>query len=134
MRVTNVAKVAQVADVSEKNNFYFQYPVHTHSVIARIASVLMKMITGESPHPEIFQTVRTAFEFLKSVSQESISDFETLTVLRILHQLGYIARDSVTETFLQNPTEWSIELLKKITESRTVLIGLINKGLAESQL
>src|SRR3989344_1897416 len=70
----------KVTNVVERGNFFFEYPKYCHRTLAQISSVLLQMITGESPHPEIFQTVKTGFEFLKSLKEADISSLETLMV------------------------------------------------------
>ena len=134
----------KMTNAIEKNNFFFDCPSYARKTVAQVGSLLLKMITGESPHPEIFQTVLTGFEFLKNIAdppsrsfgkaKENISNFEILLVLRILHQLGYVSLDSSNRVFLIGNTEWNDELLKKVSESKIILVGLINKGLKESQM
>ena len=131
----------KVTNVVEKGSFYFEYPEYSHQVVAQVATLLLKMITGEAPHPEIFQTVQSGFEFLKNVLQKDISNFETLMVLRILYELGYVSSHTHTqgnpvyvEVFLKNVTEWNSELLEEVAENKLVLVSLINKGLKESHL
>jgi len=124
----------KITNVLEKNNFFFDLPEHGREVLARIISVLIQMIPGESPHPEIFQTVRSGFEFLKTVLQEDIFSFECLMILRILYQLGYVVSDSNTEIFLNEQNLWNAELLAQISPRKALLISLINKALKESQL
>ena len=124
----------KVTNVVDEGSFYFEYPEYCHKVLAQISFVLLKMIQGETPHPEIFQTVRSGFEFLKNVTEKDISNFEILSVLRILHQLGYVAKDSNTEIFFENIAEWNNSLLEKIAENKNSLVGLINKALKESHM
>ena len=124
----------KITNVVEKGSFFFQYPEYSHGIIAQITFLLLKMITGEAPHPEIFQTVRTSFEFLKFVQEKDILNFEILAVLRILYQLGYVSFDSNNEVFLKSGTEWNNQLIQKIGKSKPTLVGLINKGLKESHL
>jgi len=116
------------------NNFYFDVPEYSKVLLARVGAVLLQMITGESPHPEIFQTVVSGFEFLKTIEKKNISEFETLIVLRILYELGYVVKNDDTEIFLKEPNEWNNEILTKVGEQKVVLVALINKALKESQL
>ena len=60
----------KITNVVEKGSFYFDMPEHSHKVLAQVVWVLLKMIQGESVHPEIFQTVKSGFEFLKSLSEK----------------------------------------------------------------
>lgn len=124
----------KITSVKDIDNFFFNYPDYSHKVLARVSSLLLQMITGESPHPEIFQTVRTGFENLNSVKENEIEIFEALIVLRILYLLGYVAKSDLTEEFLNNTLDWDTELLKKVAENKTNIISLINKALKESHL
>lgn len=124
----------KITNVVEKGSFFFEYDEHFHKTVSQIASVLLQMIQGESPHPEIFQTVKTGFEFLKSLNEKDISNFETLLVLRVLFELGYVVKDLETEIFLNDTVEWENELLEKIGENKIEIVGLINKALKESHL
>jgi DNA repair protein RecO len=124
----------KITNVSERNNFYFDLPEFSKKVLARIASTLLQMIPGESEAPEIFYTVVSGLEFLKSAPEKDISEFETLAVLRILYQLGYVVSDTDTEIFLKEPNIWNLELLQKISDKKPAIVGIINKALKESQL
>lgn len=124
----------KITNVVEKSNFYFGFPEYTHKVLAQVSSVLLKMIQGESPNPEVFRTVKSGFEFLKSVEEKNILNFEMLMVLRILKELGYVVTNSDTEIFLSNIEEWGTEIFEKINEKKSVIVEIINKALKESQL
>lgn len=124
----------KITNVVEKGSFFFEYKEHLHKTVSQVAFLLLKMIQGETPHPEIFQTVKTGFDFLKSLSEKDISNLETLMVLRILYQLGYVVVNSETEIFLKETVEWDNELVEKVGENRIGIIGIINKALNESHL
>ena len=124
----------KITNVVEKENFFFNYPGFSHKVLSQVASVLLKMIPGESPHKEVFQIVKSGFEFLKILQEKDILNFETLIVLRILHQLGYVESGQEINFFLKNKEEWSGSILEKVSQDRGNLIFIINKALRESQL
>jgi|SRR3989344_2037974 len=124
----------KLTNVSEKGSLFFDYQKHAHEVLGHIFFILLKTITGELPHPEIFETVRTGFEFLKNLPEEEIKKFEVLLVLRILYELGYVAQSSDTGVFLADLNVWNNELLQKISEKKKVLVEVINKALKESHL
>ncbi|MES2213737.1 MAG: recombination protein O N-terminal domain-containing protein [Patescibacteria group bacterium] len=124
----------KVTNVLEKENFFFSCPEYSHRVLAQVTAVLLKMIQGEDPHPDIFHVVRTGFQFLKSVSEKDIQYFEYLFVLRILYYLGYVVSDSETEVFLKESMVWNVEILQEIIPKKGVLLHIINKALKESQL
>lgn len=122
----------KITNVVSKGSFYFDYPKYTHKVMSQITFVLMQMIQGETPQKEVFEIVKKSFEFLKDVLEEDVSNFETLVVLRILNELGYVVKDSTTEVFLNN--EWNDGLLGKVKENKIAIVGVINKALKASHL
>jgi len=124
----------KITNAVEKNNFYFDAPLEARAVIAHIVALILKMIPGEEPHPEIFQTVQTGFSFLSSIEKNNIQNFECLSVLRILYHLGYVDKNAETEKFLADTHEWTVPLLELVGKSRLALVSIINKGLSESQL
>lgn len=124
----------KLTSVSYKRNFFFDVSGEYRRVIAQVSSVLVKMIPGEAPHPEIFKIVKTGFEYLGSISKESISNFEYLVILRLLYQLGYVVKDNNTGIFLDNPVLWNNELLNKVKDRKKILIELANKAFKASHL
>ena len=124
----------KVTNAVEKGNFYFDLPEYSRRVLCQISSVLLQMIQGETPHPEIFQTVKTGFEFLGTLSEKDVGNFEVLTVLRILYQLGYVAKDETTETILKDMNVWDEKLLQAVSENKIYIVAQVNKALQESHL
>lgn len=124
----------KITNVVEKGNFFFDCPKSSHKVLAQVTSVLLKMIQGETPHKEVFQVVRSGFEFLKSIPEKSLSSFEILSVLRILYELGYVAKNPDMKMFLDNTKEWGDETLKVAGFEKIRLVGVINNALKESQM
>ncbi len=115
-------------------NFFFDVPEHSRVTLSQVSKTLLAMTPGESPHPEIFEIIKTGFEFLKTISKKDISLFEALIMLRILHELGYVAKEANTEHFLENSTDWSEGVLQKVGEKKQTVVALANKALKESQL
>jgi DNA repair protein RecO len=124
----------KITNVIGKGNFFFEFPKEFHKVLAQIGAVLLQMIQGESPHKEIFYTVKSGFEFLKDLTKEQIQSFEILAVFRILYELGYIAKDNETKIFILDNDMWSMELLFSVDQNKKMLIERINKALKESHL
>ncbi len=124
----------KTTNVVGKDNFFFGSPDFTHKVLNQITVMLLKMIQGETPHPEIFETIETGFQYLKNIEEKDTQNFEVLTVLRVLYELGYVAKTEETEAFLTNNSEWNEELLTIIGTNKAKLVQVINKSLKESQL
>lgn len=122
----------KITNVVSRGSFYFGYPEYTHRVISQISFVLMQMIQGEIPQKEVYEIINSGFEYLKQVPENYISEFETLTVLRILNELGYVVRDLTTEKFLNN--EWNEKVLSEVRENKIAVVSVINKALKASHL
>lgn len=124
----------KVTNVASLENFYFGLPEYTHKVLAQVVSLLIQMMPGESQHVAIFSLIKNAFVELKNVSKENMENFEMLVVLRVMFELGYVARNPNIEKFLNDFNNWNTELLHSVSQSRVVLASTINKALKESQL
>ena len=124
----------KVTNVASTENYYFESPEYAHKTLAQIVSLLIKMIPGEAIHPAVFSLVKNAFVELKNIDKENISNFEMLVVLRIMFELGYVAKNPEIENFLNNDKNWNKDTLESVAKARITLAGIINNALKESQL
>ncbi len=124
----------KVTNAVEKESFFYDSPEYSRRVLSQVTIVLLQMIQGESPHKEVFETIVSGFEFLKSMSEKDVTNFETLAVLRILRELGYVVSDSGTSAYFEDMSEWNPDLLEKIGENKKNIVAVINKALKESHL
>ena len=76
--------------------------------------------------------MKSGFDFIKNVKEENISSFEALIVLRVLHELGYVAKDQEIVKYFSS--EWETDLLEKVGKEKLHIVGIINKAMKESQL
>ncbi len=123
-KVTNVASI---------ENYFFESPEHTHKVMAQIVTLLIKMMPGEESHPAVFSLVKSAFTEIKSIKKEDLESFEMLVVLRIMFELGYVAKNSEIEIFLKD-NNWENDILREVSVNRNILLMVVNKAIKESQL
>ena len=124
----------KVTNAVSKENFYFDQPIFVQKLVSQLSEVLLRMMPGEEKHREVFSIVSSGFSELKNISENNIANFETLIMLRFLYHLGYIDKNSETEKFLQNYSDWGDGVLAEVSAPRLSLVSLINKGLKESQL
>src|SRR3989344_3482574 len=103
----------RITNVGDLGSYFFNYPEAHRRILAQISDLLMKMISGELTHP---------------------ADFEALLVLRILYELGYVAKSEEIHIFIKNISDWRQELVELAGEKKTVIVGLINKAIKESHL
>ncbi len=107
-----------------------------NELIARIASLLQRLLNGEEPHSELFDCIESANAFIMSapdLDNEEIQALESLIVIRILHHLGYIG-DATDLNGHVRSAEFSRELIAELKGKRTSMNQHINKALRESHL
>ena len=124
----------KITNVVGKESFYFDAPDYSQKVLAQISSILLRTITGELPHPKIFQTVKSGFKLLKSLSGEDASNLEVLMALRVLHELGYVGSSPGTSSYLENLDSWDKALLSNVAKGKKEIVEIINRAIKESHL
>lgn len=124
----------KVTNAISKQNFFFEAPVFAQKFISQISTILVRMMPGEEAHKEIFDIIKSGFEYLNNIKEDNIQNLEILIMVRILYHLGYVSSDNYIHDFLSENEEWSEELLLKVKENKKLLVEKINKGLKESQL
>ena len=130
----------------------------TKELIARVALLLGRLLQGEEPHSELFDTLSVFFTFLDSYSSQTIDSnmskldssssnsslienndsemfktLESLIVIRILHRLGYVATIPELKEIIES-NEVTVEKLLSLKEQRISMNQHINKALRESHL
>jgi DNA repair protein RecO len=100
----------------------------------RIARLLLRLVQGEEPVPELYRAVREGLLFLASAANEQDAQaVECVLVLRVLAQLGYLPHTPALTPFIQD-TFFSIELAAEAARSRSLLVRTINESLQQSGL
>ena len=109
---------------------------HKLKLIARISLLLKRLLHGEDAHPELFGHIDSCRILLANtdrISEDQLKVLESVTVLRIMHSLGYVGSVAVAdESILAGRID--MLLLDGISEKRMVINQLINKALRESHL
>lgn len=108
---------------------------HTQlQTVARIFSLLERLLRGESADPKLFMVLDVGVRFLGTCSTDDrLRDAEIVLVLRILHQLGYVG-DGVALASYTVENHWDDALLIRVQQERSSVLKVINHGLRESQL
>ena len=100
------------------------YSEKSGKIIARTASLVMRLVKGEEANEEVFRALTRAYDLLSLKSEKlDYKVIELLSVARILIALGYLSRD----------TEQGEPLFTDVAYQHR-LIRDINQALAESQL
>lgn len=105
-------------------------------LIARIALILRRVLHGEESNPTLFEYIEECLVFLQqnhTLTAEHLLTLESLTVLRILHVLGYVGDDADLKECL-NSSAVTLELLDLLKLKRPILNKHINRAIKESHL
>lgn len=127
----------RIVGAEERRNIFcvFEARPAEQQMVIRLASLLRRLLRGEEENQELFALLSGTLAFLeeRTVSDEELKNLECLTVLRILYNLGYLAKDggsnSLLDTFVVTP-----ELVAHVSPLRFELTQKINMSLQESQL
>jgi len=100
----------------------------------RLFRLLDRLVSGEEPDTHLFSLVESGLQFL-GTQQDALrcEQTEQLLVLRVLHQLGYVADHAHTAVLLHD-TDWNTELLDHLAKEKQGILIVINKAIQESQL
>jgi DNA repair protein RecO len=123
----------RVTGVQEIENFYYRgEDANVHILIAKITSLLRRLLHGEEKNESLYIAVLEFFQHITSntIQKKYVTSIESLVVLRILFHLGYIGG---YEDLLAN-NEFSEDLLEVVSKKQTTIIKAINSALQESQL
>jgi len=100
----------------------------------RIAKLVTRLVQGEEPVPALFTTLSEGLVFLANAANDQDAQaIETVLVLRILSQLGYLPHTKELAPFISDQL-FSIELAAAAAQSRALLVKAINESLQQSGL
>lgn len=104
-------------------------------VVKNIFSLLLRLIHGEEKNEKLFECIENFYNFIfdNHLGGEELRDLETLTVLRILYNLGYFKNNVSYDEYLDN-SELTNLMLKNFNNKRKQAISEINISLKETHL
>lgn len=128
-RLTNVTPLASLHTTHHTNP-------HVRALVARVLTLVRRMVVGEERGSELFDLVWNGLMFLEKekISVENLKWFEALFVLRILNVLGYVQNDETYAPHLAPSTEFSLELIESFAPAHRLAISEINRALEASHL
>lgn len=111
------------------------YSKQAKVVYIKILNLLKRFLHGEEKNENLFYIVESLFKYLclQEIKDEEIIDIESLAVLRILNNLGYIRSNDKIEGLLNNINIDS-DIIKAVNNNRKEIIQEINKALKVSQM
>ncbi len=124
--VWRVTSATPVLNIASRN-------VHSMRLIARVFSLVQKLCAGEEANEILFDDLKSFYEGVLDVdSKEKREQLELITVVRILHHLGYLGKDEDTSAIISGGL--SVSLWGNSDFERALLVKKINTALKETQL
>src|SRR6185437_8331917 len=111
-----------------RENWFRALPRMARLRAGRVASLILRLVHGETPDPALFDTFKA---FLSALAEfpESLHDAaECLAALRVLSALGLDAGE------LPDDGLFTKESLALVSENRSAYISRVNRGIAASGL
>lgn len=129
-------EIWRITGAREIRSFYFDGSLSCvqREVVARICSLLRRLIAGEEPNPLLFDKVMRGFEEISrpGLSGDRLEGVECVVVLQVLHDLGYVSEPSHITALISSAHIGPS--LEHILPMRQELIVHINKGLRAADL
>ena len=129
--------VWRVVGAQNKYNFHQELKEREEErdMTLRLLSLLKRLLNGEEENKALFKVVKDALMFIKTnePSKEELNSFECLVALRVLYNLGYLAKDGKNARFLET-ADVNADIMSHISPMRFDMIKQINISLQESQL
>ena len=111
------------------------YTAEVHMLIAQLGRLILRLVHGTEPNEQLFELLRTTLAYLTDTtySRADLDTLERLTVLRILHALGYVGEDTRWSSVVAT---WSLEAaeLTAFRPHQHAATAAINAALHASQL
>ena len=109
----------------------------SREIMAKISLLLRRLLHGEEANMSLFDYLAALKQYLDKpewkYESNSFDALESLTVIRILHSLGYVDSDHVLGFCFQSRSINS-DLLSEVSSKRVIINQHINKALRESHL
>jgi DNA repair protein RecO len=124
-----------------EDSLYVRYKNDTLvlTVVAQIMALMKRLVGTEEKNEALYMILSDAFIFLESciwnATEESIAElknFEIIVVLKILHNLGYMASVKELAPFIDE--QLSQHVLHAMHEHKKAALKEINNSLRETQL
>jgi len=109
----------------------FTKSIKPNNLHIKILKLLKRLLHGEEKNEKLFEIMEMLY--CAEIRKEDYDNVEYLTVLRVLNVLGYIRNTDKLSDFLDSVII-NEQLIKKINESKKIVLSTINSSLKESQL
>lgn len=123
----------RVVSVRAEQNFFevFRNSTNKLKIAYNILNLVKKLISEEeakNSYNSVFNIISNFFNFLAVAKEQDIALSECLTLVRILHALGYMRHDPELSIPMSS-SEIQIKDLETIAPRRSKMVALINESL-----
>ena len=120
----------RVASIRPTKNFFevFRGSDDKLKVAGNVLNLVKKLSDEETAHSSLFLVVYNFLNFLTKAKEGEIALAECLTLMRVLHYLGYMRHDPELSVPVSS-SEITIESLEQIAPRRFKMVQLINESL-----
>lgn len=124
-RITSATKTNELGQVTKNPQ--------TFRVFHNIARLLRRLLAGVEPNESLFADLVRGLSVLEQATEsEDLRNIESIIVLRIVNNLGYIGESDVLENFIKSPFEEN--LVFEASKNRRAIVKEINRALKETHL
>lgn len=124
-RITSATKTNELEKVTKNPQ--------TFKVFHNIARLLRRLLAGVEPNESLFADLVRGLSVLEQATEpDDLHNIESIIVLRIVNNLGYIGESDVLENFIKSPFEEN--LVFEASKNRRAIVKEINKALKETHL
>lgn len=106
-------------------------------VVGQIINVVRRLVKGEDSHPALFDDILNSFKQISLVVKKErvleLENIELITLLRVLHHLGYIPDIPELRIFIDQ-FSWAEMTDTKLANIRRPMIKTINDSLKATHL
>lgn len=106
------------------------------AVLVRVLKLVRRMLAGEGNAQGVFIAVESFADVLctSDLLFKDVRTLELLTVVRILHMLGYVKDDERLDSFFKDPADVSTETRMAFAPHEHLALTVVNEALSASQL
>lgn len=124
----------RLTNTSHVRNLHAEFSERDFQMIARIFSLVMRLIPEEDNASQIFSVIESLLVFLSAqeLSDADIELLEILTNLKILSDLGYIPHEAALAPLISGDV--TTDSLEQINKHKKSAIKLVNQAIRESHL
>ena len=128
----------KITNASSEHSFYTKLATEKAklAVLVRVFKLVRRMLAGEGSAHGVFMAVESFADALcaSELSLKDMRTLELLTVVRILHMLGYVKDDERLNEFFKDASDVSVDIRTAFAPHENLALTVVNEALSASQL